>query len=255
MSDFRGVDFSSLEKISFTFENGDANLLQEMELLIDDIAFLKRDTFTYGTIALSVGTLYMNEMERLTEDSLGNLVRLNSTFGAQNYSFMLSYANNVNVAGIDLKLGLTGKFLLQQIGTVTDRQFMSDFGMMYADKEGVYSLGVVFQNISGLGDVFSAKGGGPFNVNVGTGGRLFKKNLFLAFCMNFPKTGVPTVSAGIEYRLFGFLFPRVGYEFMNDMINFSAGLGTTYKTYQFDYALSVTRESVIIHRLAISYKI
>ncbi len=151
------------------------SLFQGVSYEVVDFAvpFGREERYSRNAVAVGVYYLSVGDIERRTSDSTDPV----GTFGASDGAYGLTYAHAFDHK---LSVGLTGKYIAQNIDAYNARTFSADAGALYRlDPDGArpVSVAAVVKNIGNQADAFVAGTGDPLPLGV----------TLAAACRVFPK--------------------------------------------------------------------
>ena len=183
----------------------------------------------------SLGTLGFN----ISLFDLGKLVGRDETgastgdFKSKDRILNVSYGKYLTES---FSLGVTGKFITQEIATYKAETYAFDVGGLYNTPIENLNLGFCVQNLGSQIKFVKEGDNLPRNVKVGMAYKMFAKNLTLAVDLNKPINNFYRVNAGLEWWLGNVLALRVGYKSRYDLgSGLSAGAGLSIKDFDFSF--------------------
>lgn len=191
----------------------------------------------YGTLGFSVANLSVSNIERR---SVNETDAPSDTFGSSDFAYSLTYGLAVPDTG--LSLGVTAKYIDQQIDTVKATAFGMDVGALYRTGRAGFAAGV---RNAGTQSKFVAQADSiPLTLFTGVGYKL-SDDWIGSVELDQPRDNSVILGLGTEYRHdFGDKIvgaARFGYNSRNtDAGGFSGlsfGLGLGYSNFAFDFAL------------------
>ncbi len=197
----------------------------------------KRLTFGADIIATQTDDNYRSELQ-----DLGSFTNHDMALGIS-----AAWAVNAQVA-----LGITGRYLDEQLADVSAHGWSADLGLFYRQSPE-WSFGLAMLNV-GPEITFEHEGDNlPTVVKAGMAYRWLPE-LLLAADASFPNDADPYMSAGLEYQMTDYLALRTGYEVGTDFKGFdalSAGLAFNYQALTVDYAFVPRSDLGNIHRVGL----
>lgn len=191
----------------------------------------------YGTLGISVANLSVSNIERRGTTETDQPV---DKFGSSDFAYALTYGLAVPDTG--LSLGVTAKYIDQQIDTAKSTAFGMDVGGLYRVGRAGFALGV--RNAGTRSKFVSSADPIPLTIFTGVGYKL-ADDWIGSVELDQPRDNSLALALGTEYRhdfgdkLVGAL--RMGYNTRNkDAGGFSGvafGLGLGYGNFNFDFAL------------------
>jgi len=207
--------------------------------------------FSYGhyAVGLSFNVFNTPDIERRVLPADDPI----ETFSAHDLAAGISFAYRF---GDKLALGLTSRYLHQQIYTEEASGMGLDLGIAYRLKSPGITLAAAVRNIGEMGPLKEEKSPLPMNVAFGADGILFTQGDFglrgLGDLQYFPDDDF-RVHAGFEGFWQEHLFLRGGYQTGSELRSFSGGCGLAWKRYRFDYAYQPFAEDFeASHRFTLS---
>jgi len=250
ISDFKGIDTASMDNISFTFDG-------QGTVYIDNLGFggvRKRKT----TIGASVAYLTSGSMTKYIEISEPPYWKEQGSFDASNLAVSLSIGHELFISRVRIPVGITAKYIREQLDTENNPGFAFDLGFryLYEGSIGNVAVGLVLQNMGYASKMKNISDALPFTSRLGTSYLLPNKKFMIAMDVDMPIDGVTNVSIGAEYTPTEFLFARAGYMFGKPelLAGLRAGLGIKLNSFQIDYAFCPYATLGIAHRVSASYK-
>lgn len=203
----------------------------------------------------------------LQYEDYGSFDRLNSagenlgTFGAYDMALGLTYSKRFTK---ELSLGITGKFIMEKIDSLSSDAMALDVGGLYRFDDGRTSVGFAVRNfgsqLSGMTDAH--KDALPFLADVGMSHSLRGMPLTVDADLTIPTDNNVYFSIGGQFEAFDPFFIRVGWSSIgqdyktgadNDVFGgFAGGFGYHYQDYAIDYAYSSYADVGNVHRISFS---
>ena len=209
--------------------------------------------YSIGTFGLALHRVAYGDIQGYDAQN-----RKGSNINASDTAIGLTYAKAVTRG---LNLGLTGRYLKQDLGVAAAQGYSGDAGAVYRlpgnDWWSKLAAGAAVRNL-GTKPVFIREATAlPLQYDLGIayvdwGGRLIG-----TFEVHKPKDQKLTYSAGAEVTTRRFLSIRAGYQADKDIgPNFTAGFGLLFwnETLRFDYAFVPYENFGNVHRFGIVYR-
>jgi len=207
--------------------------------------------FDYGrfSTALSFNTFTTPDIERRVLPSDQPL----ETFSAHDMAAGLSLSY---LFRRDISLGITGRFLYQQIYVEEASGFSSDLGIAYRPAFYPITFAAALRNIGKMNALQQEVPPLPSNFGAGVSGQVFKREDFalrgMADALIYFDDDV-RIHAGLEGSYKSLLFLRLGYQTGSELRKISAGAGLSWTRFAFDYAYQpLSEEFEASHRFALS---
>ncbi len=229
----------------------------------------------FGTLALGLNNLSIEDLERRTEDT----DKPDSTFSSNDSAYTLAYSYRVPLGiteGIHLGLGL--KYLRQTLAGNTASAFATDLGSLYRFQDMPLALGLSLQNIGTKVKFKEESDSLPLTMKVGASyllGREWnisgrdklgesedRSGLLMAMDLNVPRDNDPTMRIGTDFtrgwseglstsiRGSGYQVGKSG-QGQFGSFGFSAGFGITYKVFSFDFAWTPAKDLGTTYRYSV----
>lgn len=197
----------------------------------------KRPKNAYGTLAFSVSSLSVSKIERrgTTETDTPT-----ETFGASDFAYAMSYG--VTVPETKLSLGVTAKYIDQQLDRAKSTAFGMDLGSLYQTGRARFGFGV--RNVGTKTKFVAQADPLPMTIYAGSGYK-FTDNWLGAVEVDLPRDNGAQLAFGTEYKHdFGDKVvgaARFGYNTKNTgaggLSGLAFGMGLGLNNFGFDFAL------------------
>lgn len=226
--------------------------------------------FDFGTLALSVSFLHMDQMDVTTEEQFGPT---GETFTCYDLAAGLTYSYQFTDK---FSCGFTGKYIREELDTYPANGFSFDLGTHYNTRWNNVTIGMAMRNFGtemeydidedgdgeydeDIFDLLDNDGDGlidedreempfkiPMNFSLGVSGDVYRNDdaasyLLASFQLDSYVDREETYNLGAEYKMGKFAL-RSGYQFGFDAAGFSAGAGFIIPTSSFiinlDYSYS-----------------
>ena len=190
----------------------------------------------HGAVAFSMATLTTDDITRR-----GNDESVQGTFQNQDSAYTMSYAHKINNG---LALGLTGRWISQEIDTASASTWSGDAGIFKRSDESPFTFGLAVRHF-GQGVKFNEETDPlPLTIDGGAAVSMSFDRLILATNVRKARDADVQFGVGTEWRdsIFGKIryAGRAGYNSANtdaDGANgLSLGAGLGYKKFDFDFA-------------------
>ncbi len=232
---------------------------------------------TYMNYIADIQTGYLGYVRKLDDRSTvgaslqyqdyGSMEKRNSLgeslgdFSSFDMAFGITYSKRINQK---LTLGVTGKFILEKIDTLTSDAMAVDIGGLYRFDHGRTSLGIAGRNLGSQlkGFTKSHKDPLPAMFDFGLSHSLRGMPLTVNADITIPTDNQVFFAIGGQFESFRPFFLRLGWssagqDYKTDSDNdnlggFAAGFGYKYTDYNIDYSLSSYADLGNVHRLSMS---
>jgi len=206
------------------------------------VPFGREEGYSRHAVAAGIYYLSVGDIERRTSDSTEPI----GTFGASDGAYGLTYAHAFDRK---LSVGLTGKYIAQNIDSYSARSFALDAGALYQlnpDGNRPVSVAAVVKNVGGKSEGYATSNGDPLplGMTLAGGWKVFPKKLALDLEAAKYRDSDIFVSLGGEYthpfneNISGAL--RFGYSSMRKDIDglngMALGGGIDFYKATFDFA-------------------
>lgn len=209
-----------------------------------------------SSLGISLQYLDYGSFDRLDESGVPL-----GTFSSYDMALGVTFAKRINR---ELSLGITGKFILEKIDSLSSDAMALDIGALYRFDDGRTSLGVAIRNfgsqLNGMTD--SHKDNLPFLADVGMSHSLRGLPLTIDADLSIPADNNVFFAIGGQFEAFDPFFLRVGWTSMgqdyktganNDSFGgFAGGFGYKYQDYAIDYSYSSYADIGNVHRVSFS---
>lgn len=191
---------ASLQDNSRRYEMLASHAMHIQDIRLSQFGFLARP---WG---FSVTHLGLDGIERRTSET----AQPEGSFGASD--LMMGFSYGKRLAGSQIGLGFTGKYIRQTIGEYSATAYAADFGALYRLPNMPVSVGASLVNL-GTKVTFIEKGSPlPRTLRLGAAyGMTAKFPHALTFQIDLPRDGSPALRLGLEYLGFGPFALRAGY--------------------------------------------
>ena len=207
--------------------------------------------FSYGkySVGLSFNAFTTPDIERRVLPSDEPI----ETFSAHDVAAGLSFAYRLSG---NLSLGLTARFIQQQIYVEEASGGSADLGAVYRLNAPDITLAAAVLNLGAMGSLDEERSPLPGNAVVGIDGLIFRRDDFglrgLGDAQYFFDDDI-RAHMGLEVSWQDHLFLRAGYQTGSESRSFSGGAGLAWNRYAFDYAYQPLAEDFeAAHRFAFS---
>ncbi len=211
-----------------------------------------------GTIGVSVNYFDLGNFSRTfinntADPNNSNSVSTGAGFDASNYAISLGYGRPMLMDG--LNLGVTVKYVREEIAEYDDATVAADLGAYWREKGNPLSVGFAVTN---LGDKLRLKAKDddlPITFRLGAAYRMMAERfLVTADVQKTVKDDDIYVHAGGEYWVANMLALRVGYDHTNEIgSGLTAGAGFKMDRFTLDYAWADYDELDMSHRISLQY--
>lgn len=238
--------------------------VKEMELGFTHMEYLEQISYEYLSMAkpiterstLGFQLIYLNygKMDLVKEDASGYLDSTNyGSFSSFDSCVSLSYANRIKDS---LSLGVTAKYITEEIHTTKVSGMAADIGAQYQFQFIALTYGLNIQNIG------SKVGGDKLPTAIKTGFNMvfdtFKRgDLNTVLDANVPMDGSDDIkyNLGLEYSVIKHITVRAGYRVGYDLDSYTAGLSfnlldTNSLSMKLDYAFAPYEDFDTVHRIS-----
>lgn len=183
------------------------------------------------------------------------------SFSSYDMAFGLTYSKRINR---ELTLGITGKFILEKIDTLTSDAMAIDLGILYRFASGRSSLGMAGRNLGSQlkGFTKSHKDPLPTMFDLGMSHSLQGMALTVNIDVTLPTDNDVFFAIGAQWESFRPFFIRLGwssagqdYKTGSDKDKFggfASGFGYKYTDYNIDYSFSSYADLGNVHRVSMS---
>ncbi len=151
-------------------------------------------------------------------------------------------------AGISLKL------MLENMGLGSTAAVDADLGLV-KELSKTWLLGLSVQNLGLPGSMDARAFMPPILLRAGSSWRLFDGKLMPTVEIDLPNDNSLVAAAGLEYKVGGMLYPRIGYR-MDSIFNpWSAGVGLGLGQFNLDFAVQTMGELGLVYRASASWRL
>jgi long-subunit fatty acid transport protein len=195
-----------------------------------------------------------------TFDKYNGIGENTGTFGASDFAIGFTYSKRINT---EISLGITGKFIVENIDTATSDGMAVDLGGIYRLTDGRTSLGLAVRNLGTQlkGLTKTHKDPLPLIFDVGMSHSLRGMPLTINADVTVPTDNDVFLSIGGQWESFRPFFIRAGwssagqdYKTESDKDKYgglAGGFGYQYGDYYIDYAYSSFADIDNVHRFSI----
>lgn len=193
-------------------------------------------------------------------DKLNSFGEPSGTFSAYDMAFGLTYSKRISTA---VALGITGKFILAKIDSLTSDGMAVDMGALYRFDDGRTSLGLAIKNLGSQlkGFTKSHKDPLPLMFDVGLSHSLRGLPLTINTDVTIPTDNDVFFALGGQWESFKPFFIRFGWSSLgqdyrtgSDKDNFgglAGGFGYQFQDYHIDYSYSSFADIGNVHRVSL----
>lgn len=148
----------------------------------------------FGAFAISAATLKVDDIQKRATDEA-----YQGSFEASDAAYALSYARYF---GPLLSLGVTGRYIEQEIDDVSAGTWSGDVGLLQKLGGWPLSFGLAAKHFGESVEFRNEKDPLPFAVDTGLGANLFRERLKLGVNAKFPRDNDPQLGVGSEVNAF-----------------------------------------------------
>ncbi|HCJ66441.1 MAG TPA: hypothetical protein DHV62_03735 [Elusimicrobia bacterium] len=197
--------------------------------------------------AYAIGINYLNtSIERVREldaSPTGDRYEKDGNYTAGALTLILSYGRRIFN---NLSLGLSLKVINEKLDDSSANAYALDLGGLW--KLSRMKIGFAVQNIGTKLKDDSL----PMNFRLGGTYSLLKGKLLTALALNYSLDKDFRAGIGLEYLLKQVFLLRFGYEYGNDLVGLTCGLGFKFRAYRIDYAVVPYTDFGLTHRVSFS---
>jgi hypothetical protein len=184
-----------------------------------------------GSIGLNIFYMNFGSFDKIDSP----YSEMKDTINPFSFAVALAYGIGLNK---NFSLGLSGKFIMQSLSTISYTGYAGDIGLLY--KTSLFSAGITAKNL-GTGGSYSL----PININLGLALNLINStsnSLIISSDFDYVLNSTHEIKAGIEYDYEKVLYLRAGYKYnlsdnyLTELKGFSVGAGLTLGVLQINYA-------------------
>ncbi len=247
LENFRGVDLSELESLSFSFEGSGS-------VYLDNIRFASAGR-SGRMVAVTVSYLNTGSMDGYVEIPVPPFYEPSDDFSSWAGSLSFAYAIQTTIGGYSVPLGVNIRMLLENLHpeTETSKGAAMDIGAMHQFRHtlGIARIGFALRNIGYLQAAEEKSSPLPFTVKSSFG--LFPYNLpaVIAVDIDAPMDEKYMLSLGGEWNFSDTVYARCGYRFGQDKGGLGTGIGFRTGSLRLDYAFAPYSYLGNTHRMSL----
>jgi len=214
--------------------------------------------FSFGTMGVSLGYLYMNDLKR-TLYYEEEIYSENGNFGACDRTLNLGFGRNF---GTSDSFGINLRLIRETLDDLSAEAYSADFGFLHRQPGSPLSIGMALQNVGTTIKFIEVREKLPVIFKAGAAVRIIDEKLTIAFELCKPSDNYPELKIGSELKMFDVFAARLGYRYrtwatgndLGPLSGLTAGLGIKIYEYNIDYAFIPYGDLGGTHRFSIGGK-
>ncbi len=246
LSAFKEVDLTQLDNMSLSLEGSGA-------VYLDDLMFTGKRSNAQD-IGFSAGYLTSGNIPKTVEIAAFPFYQESGSFDVASYVLGVSYAREFLFGPVYLPMGVTMKYIGENLADASTSGYGMDFGIMLAPNEGRrFRFGFAVQNIGSMKAFVREADALPLNVKTSFLLKSDSARTQFSADLDLPIDEEPRFRVGIEWWMTRWTGLRFGYAFGEKgegLRGAAAGIGFRLGGFVLDYAYSPWGDFGNVHRLS-----